>query len=133
MGRGRRVRTAPWAIAVWAIAVAGGCQLFMNLDVGGYGPVPETCDGDAACAQASLTCLSARDCDGGQVCCLGAPSQQGDAAAAVAACQASPCGFTSVQLCSGNAECGSGVTCAPCSLEGIFSLSICGSSVECSH
>jgi hypothetical protein len=121
-------RITPWAFAVWAIAGGSGCQLFMNLDVDGYDAAPEpsdaACPGDAS-ACAFLGCISSANCDGGQICCLSIASS-GPPLVAAAVCQTGPCAATSFQGCQSSTECGSSISCIPCTVGGI-SLSACDS------
>jgi hypothetical protein len=127
--QGPRAAVRGWVVAAWAMAGGAGCQLFMNLDVSGYDAAPTgdgaACGGDGA-ACVSIACIASSDCDGGQICCLGiAPTGP---LSAIAACQAGPCGPTSIQLCRTDAECGSAGSCSPCTVGGV-SLSVCDSTL----
>lgn len=84
----------------------GGCFIFTGgtdgyeiVDGGQNEAAAATCAADAECV--ALTCVSASDCDSGEVCCLTATlSSLGSA------CQVGPC--AEFQLCSANSECGDG-------------------------
>ena len=117
----------PWAFALWVIAGGSGCQLFMNLDVDGYDAAPEpsdaACAGDAS-ACVSVDCISSANCDAGKICCLAFASS--GPVIATATCQTGPCAQTGTQLCQSSAECGSSISCTPCTV-GVVSLSVCDS------
>jgi hypothetical protein len=93
----------PAAVASCVI-FTGSTDGYQLANTAGEGGV---CEGGAACASPSLGCVSAADCTsdaGPQVCCFALTAMS----SAGSACGPAPCtGSPAVQLCKGDAECGS--------------------------